>query len=92
MKLIVPIAFVGILGGCASLGSSDCTADWYQVGKRDGRLGAQPQAEIYQRRCGAAAQVDAARYSEGWRDGFAERPKPVVRTPKTKGDVETGDV
>ena len=32
-----------------------------------------------------------ARYFAGWRDGFAERPKPVVRMPNTKGNVETGD-
>jgi hypothetical protein len=50
--------------------------DWYAVGQRDGILGAQPQEESYARRCGGA--VDAARYREGWQDGFSRRPRPVV--------------
>ena len=65
-----------MLGGCASAGS-DCGPDWYAVGQRDGRLGAQmeQQAAIYSARC--SAQVDQARYAEGWREGFRARPIPL---------------
>ena len=59
-----------ILAGCAA----DCGPDWYQIGERDGRLGAQSQVAYYATRCGGGA--DAARYAEGYRAGFARRPIP----------------
>jgi len=62
-------ACCAILAGCAS----DCGSDWYAIGQRDGRLGAEPQAEIYAARCGG--QVDRARYAEGWQSGFEMRPR-----------------
>ncbi|MCD6041771.1 MAG: hypothetical protein K0R40_1374 [Burkholderiales bacterium] len=58
------------LAGCAA----DCGPDWYEIGSRDGRLGAQGQIENYARRCGTAP--DATRYAEGYRAGFAQRPIP----------------
>jgi hypothetical protein len=64
-----------VVAGCAGLGSADCGPDWYAIGQRDGRLGAQPQEQIYAARCGG---VDAVRYREGWQDGFSRRPTPVV--------------
>jgi hypothetical protein len=67
------LAYAATLAGCAT--SSDCGGDWYATGQRDGRLGATPQADLYARRCPA---VDAERYGEGWRNGFAQRPRPVV--------------
>jgi hypothetical protein len=75
MKLNL-IAVIGLLGGCASAGS-DCGPDWYAIGQRDGVLGVQmqSQAERYIARC--TAQVDQARYAEGWRDGFRRRPIPL---------------
>ena len=76
MKLLMSVAFFTLLAGCAALGSVDCGPDWYATGQRDGRLGAQPQEEIYARRCGGG--VDAARYRDGWQDGFSRRPRPVV--------------
>jgi hypothetical protein len=60
-----------VLAGCAA----DCGPDWYQVGERDGRLGAQSQLENYAARCGG--RPDAARYAEGYRAGFAQRPIPT---------------
>jgi hypothetical protein len=62
--------FLTLIAGCAT----DCGSDWYALGQRDGRLGAQPQSEFYAARC--AAPVDAARYSDGWRAGYAQRPLP----------------
>lgn len=64
------------LAGCAALVEKECTADSYQIGKRDGRIGAYAQADRYAARCGG--RFSASRYMDGWRDGFAERPKPVV--------------
>ncbi len=61
-----------LLAGCAT--TTDCGSDWYAIGARDGRLGAQPQAEYYASRC--AAPVDRALYASGWQDGFAQRPTP----------------
>jgi hypothetical protein len=59
-----------LLSACAA----DCGSDWYQVGQRDGRMGASPQVGYYADRCGG--QVDTARYNEGYRAGFALRPPP----------------
>jgi hypothetical protein len=70
MRLVI-IACCLALSGCAA----DCGPDWYQVGERDGRLGAQSQVENYAARCGGA-RPDAARYAEGYRAGFAHRPVP----------------
>ena len=50
-----------LVSGCAA----DCGPDWYQIGERDGRLGVQSQVDSY-----------AARYTEGYRAGFARRPIP----------------
>ncbi len=60
-----------LLAGCAA----DCGPDWYEIGARDGRLGAY-QAGIYARRC--SVPVDTARYDEGWRAGFDQRPRIVA--------------
>ena len=69
------LALLTLLGGCASLSSADCGSDWYATGRRDGRLGATPQAQLYAARCGVA--VDEKRYSDGWREGYSGRPIPL---------------
>ena len=61
-------------GGWYYLSAADC-GDWYAIGARDGRLGATPQAQSYATRCGVA--VDEKRYSDGWRDGYSQRPVPL---------------
>jgi len=71
---VCPVIFVSLLLGACAAGS-DCGPDWYAIGQRDGRLGAQMQAATYASRC--TAQVDEARYAEGWRDGFGARPIPL---------------
>jgi hypothetical protein len=76
MRISASLAALLILGGCAAFDAADCGPDWYAIGQRDGTLGAQPQAESYARRCGA--EVDVARYREGWQDGFRSRPRPVA--------------
>jgi hypothetical protein len=63
------------IGGCAT--GADCGTDPFQLGRRDGRLGAglDAQADIYGARCGAP--IDRTRYAEGYREGFRERPIPL---------------
>jgi hypothetical protein len=63
-----------LASACAGV---DCQAtDWRSLGERDGVLGAQGQDGRYAGSCGNA--FDAARYREGFQDGFARRPRPVV--------------
>lgn len=68
------LACVLVMSGCAATHRLDCGPDWYATGQRDGRMNAGLQAQNYAARC--AVQVDAARYLEGYRAGFAERPLP----------------
>jgi hypothetical protein len=72
MKANLIVVSCLLVGGCASAGS-DCAADAYALGQRDGVLGAQMQQTGA--RCGA--QFDQARYAEGWRAGFSSRPIPL---------------
>lgn len=76
MRASLTICICVLLGACASAGS-DCRGDWYAIGQRDGRIGASmdQQAVNYGARC--SAQVDQARYAEGWRAGFSSRPIPL---------------
>jgi hypothetical protein len=62
-----------LVAACAGGGSKDCSSDWFEIGSRDGRLGAEPQPEAYEKRCGT--QIDRARYQEGWSAGNARRPR-----------------
>jgi hypothetical protein len=76
VKILASLAAFSILAGCVNLGAADCGPDWYSIGQRDGRLGAQPQEENYARRC--RGEVDAVRYRDGWQDGFGRRPRPTA--------------
>lgn len=76
MRVVTSMALFFTVAGCAGVDLADCGSDWYAIGQRDGRLGAQGQEELYVGRCGS--KVDAARYRDGWRDGFGRRPRPVV--------------
>jgi hypothetical protein len=71
-KLMITVASV-FLGACTTL---DCGPDWHATGQRDGRLGAQPQAEFYAQRCGTPG--DSGSYLRGWQDGLRMRPTPTV--------------
>ena len=65
LAALIALAF---LPGCAV----NCGSDWRQVGLNDGRIGADSQLERYAAACSG---VDRARYEEGWREGFAMRPR-----------------
>ena len=70
MKKAAALAACTLIAGCAAL---DCGSDWHAIGQRDGRLGADSQAEAYSARCGG--QIDRARYQEGLQAGLAMRPR-----------------
>lgn len=70
MKKAAALAACVMIAGCAG---TDCGSDWYAIGQRDGRIGADSQAEAYVARCGG--QIDRARYHEGLQSGFAMRPR-----------------
>ena len=67
-RFLVLAACCVLLGGCAV----NCGADWHQVGLNDGRIGADLQVERYAASCSG---MERARYEEGWREGFAMRPR-----------------
>jgi len=77
-SIVLSSAGAILISGCAALAVDDCKADPYEVGRRDGRVGAYAQAENYSARCAGRARFDVDRYLEGWRDGLADRPRPVV--------------
>ncbi|MGQ0650804.1 MAG: hypothetical protein ACT4P4_00845 [Betaproteobacteria bacterium] len=76
MKTLIACLSCLLAAGCAGILGSDCGANPYALGQRDGSLGATPQADLYAQRCGAP--VDRAKYDAGWQDGFSRRPRPVV--------------
>ena len=70
-RLLVSLFILAASAGCASYGATD----WYEIGARDGRLGAWPQDEYLQSRFGTP--TDRAQYLRGWDAGFAQRPHPT---------------
>jgi len=72
-KVLALAAGCAIMAGCAGTGGIDCGADWYSIGQRDGRLGADSQAGRYAERC--SGQLDRQRYEEGLQSGLAMRPR-----------------
>jgi hypothetical protein len=79
MKHLVCAAVFSIAAsGCAAINEADCHTDMYQVGMRDGRLGAGSQIDRYAGRCAASGGgTDASRYADGYAAGFAQRPIPL---------------
>jgi hypothetical protein len=61
-----------VVAGCAS--AIDCGSDWFAIGQRDGRMNALNQTARYSAQCSG---MDSARYNEGYRDGFSQRPIPL---------------
>jgi hypothetical protein len=70
-RLLVSIFILAASAGCATYGATD----WYEIGARDGRLGAWPQDEYLQSRF--STSTDRAQYLRGWDAGFAQRPHPT---------------
>ena len=60
------------LTACATIDASSCRNP-YDVGFRDGIFGLQRQEDVYQPACSKnGAQLDTARYVEGWTEGKYE--------------------
>jgi hypothetical protein len=70
-RFLVSLFILAASAGCASYGATD----WYDIGARDGRLGAWPQDEYLQSRF--STLTDRAQYLRGWEAGFAQRPLPT---------------
>ena len=78
MRLERPLAVLAaalVLGSCATLNESECrSADWYQLGARDGTDGAaRSRIEDHRKACaefGLAA--DDAAWSKGYEDGLLD--------------------
>jgi len=55
-----------LLCGCAAMSESECSsANWFQIGKRDARMGVRPQLANYARQC-AGFNASEKEYLEGW--------------------------
>jgi hypothetical protein len=74
MRRFCAVMLLMVASGCAGIGASDCAADPFQLGERDGVLGAN-EVDRHAARCGAT--FDAGRYREGYAEGFSRRPKPL---------------
>ena len=76
MKASLSLAFAGLtLVGCAGLSPTECSsADWYQVGFRDGLFGLQRRDEAYAYQCtqSGGAKPDRVLYAKGWQEGVWE--------------------
>ena len=61
-----------VLSGCAAMSDNDCrTANWYEVGRSDARMGNRPGFALQAARCpgGQPAEQD---YLAGWAIGYSE--------------------
>jgi hypothetical protein len=68
------IASIVLAGGCVSMSETECrSADWYQVGYRDGDIyGLRPQIDQYAWQCRPWVQVAESDYLRGWTEGYRE--------------------
>jgi hypothetical protein len=68
-----------LLSGCASMTETQCrSADWYQLGYRDGDVyGLRPQIDQYAYQCRAWVQASEGDYLRGWVDGYREFTRRV---------------
>jgi hypothetical protein len=72
MKSLWLIVTVASLTGCATLDANECR-NAYDVGFRDAIFGLQRQEALYAPTCSRnGAQLDTARYVEGWQEGKYE--------------------
>lgn len=71
--LLLAVAALGLLGGCATLSEGQClTADWYEIGRQDGRNGLD-RARLHEHRKACASHgvtPDEAAYFAGRDEGL----------------------
>ena len=62
-----------VLAGCAMTEMQCRTANWAELGQRDGSMGMQPQVDQYLHQCGAlGVKVADQDYMTSWRDAHRE--------------------
>jgi hypothetical protein len=71
----ITLVVLTLVAGCAS--APDCGSDWRNVGANEGRIGARPQRQTEAYSASCPGKFDEARYMEGWRESFAQRPIPL---------------
>jgi hypothetical protein len=74
MRCALALCLAAAVGGCVQMSENECrSADWTQLGVRDGISGNQPRIEVYAHQCDRyrvrAAEKD---YLDGWWLGHAE--------------------
>ena len=71
MKIALIASTCLALAGCAGMSAEECrTANWFDVGFRDGLTGMQSRDITYEYQCGQqGATLDSRAYLAGWRDG-----------------------
>jgi hypothetical protein len=62
------------LGACVTMDASECrSANWYDIGFRDGLSGMQRMDVAYDEQCGKqGAKLDLVAYAKGWQEGVWE--------------------
>ena len=71
----ISIALAALAAGCAQMTEAQCrSANWYQVGLRDGDVyGLRPQIDQYAHQCRAfGIAAEEPTYMAGWVDGYRE--------------------
>jgi hypothetical protein len=74
MKTVL-LAFICLtLGGCVTMDASECrSANWYEIGFRDGLFGMQRMDVAYDEQCSKqGAKPDIVAYAKGWQEGLWE--------------------
>lgn len=74
-RAAAPLLLVALLGGCASLSEGECrTADWYEIGRRDGEDGlARARLHEHDEACGEyGIDPHRAAYFEGREAGLQD--------------------
>jgi hypothetical protein len=73
------LIFIG-LSGCTAMSVEEChTANWGQVGERDGELGRSPRLASYYKACQKANLVpDQRAYEQGYKQGLEYYCQPEV--------------
>ncbi len=95
IRPIAALALVAALAGCESLTDAECqSADWYQIGVRDGSEGRAPDfVEAHQRACASAGIApDVSRWMEGRERGLRLycTPAKAYQVGRGGGSVRPG--
>jgi len=75
-RLLLSLSLLALGAGCTTLAAGGKT-DWYEIGARDGRLGAWPQDEYLQSRFSTSG--DRAQYLRGWEAGYRRGAASIPR-------------